>query len=96
MKLLLILVDSSHRSDVERILEEHGVPGYSELPNVLGKGRSGRKFGTRAFPGSSTLYFVAIGDDTCRTLCSELKALRDEAGPEEGLNAYILETMEVV
>jgi hypothetical protein len=96
MKLLLIFVDSNHRDHVERILDDHGVPGYSEFPDVLGKGQTGRKAGTRAFPGSSTLYFVAIGDDTCRTLCKELKELRDQAGPEEGLKAYILETMEVI
>jgi hypothetical protein len=96
MKLLLIFVDSNHRSDVERVLDEHGVPGYSEFPNVFGKGESGRKLGTRAFPGSSTLYFVAINDGDCETLCVDLRALRDQAGPEEGLKAYILDTMEVL
>ena len=96
MKLLLILVDSNHAEDVERILDEHEVGGYSELPNVFGKGETGRKEGTRAFPGSSTLYFTAIGDDTCQTLCKALQELRDRAGREEGLRAFMLETMEVV
>ncbi|TFH59928.1 MAG: P-II family nitrogen regulator, partial [Gemmatimonadales bacterium] len=42
MKLLMIMVDSNHQKDVERILDAHDVPGYTELPNVLGKGVSGR------------------------------------------------------
>lgn len=96
MKLLLILVDSNHQEDVEQILEQHGVPGYSELPNVFGKGETGRKLGSRAFPGSNTLYFTAIGDNTCETLCVALKELRDRAGKEEGLKAFMLDTMEVV
>lgn len=96
MKLLLILVDADHADDVERLLNASDVPGYSEFPNVLGKGRTGRKFGNRAFPGSSTLYFVALPDGECHGLCSELQRLREAKGPEEGLRAYILDTMEVV
>jgi hypothetical protein len=96
MKLLLILVDSNHSEDVERILDEHDVGGYSELPNVFGKGVTGRKEGTRAFPGSSTLYFTAIGDNTCESLCKALQELRDSAGKEEGLRAFMLETKEVI
>ena len=96
MKLLLILVDSNHRKDVEAILDAHGVPGYSELPNVLGKGETGRKQGSRAFPGSSTLYFVAIEGDPCDTLCGELKALRESAGREEGLKVFTLDAEMVI
>jgi len=96
MKLLLIFVDSDHAADVERLLEQSDVPGYSEFPSVLGKGESGRKLGTRAFPGSSTLYFVALPDGTCKGLCDELKDLQTKKGPEEGLKAYIMDAMEVL
>lgn len=96
MKLLLIYVDSDHAKDVEAILDEYGVPGYSTFPNVLGKGKSGRKLGTRAFPGSSTLYFVGIGDDGCHGLCDRLKELQQQAGPEEGLKAYTIDSVEVL
>ena len=71
MKLLMIMVDSNHKKDVERILNAHDVPGYTELPNVLGTGKSGKKFGSRAFPGSNNLYFTAVGGNICQTLCAE-------------------------
>jgi hypothetical protein len=96
MKLLLIFVDTDHAGDVEQILEDHDVQGYSTFPNVLGKGKTGRKLGTRAFPGSSTLYFVGIGDDGCHGLCDRLKELQQRAGPEEGLKAYTIDSMEVL
>jgi len=96
MTLLLIFVDADHAEDVERLLDAHGVPGYSTFPNVLGKGTTGRKFGNRAFPGSNTLYFVALPDGNCRGLCDALQALRTEKGPEEGLKAYTLDTTEVL
>ena len=96
MKLLMILVDSNHQKDVEQILEAHQASGYTEVPNVLGKGESGRKEGTRAFPGSSNLYFTAVDGDICETLCADLKALHDRAGPAEGLKAFILDAELVV
>ncbi len=96
MKLLLIFVDTDHARDVERLLDAHGVSGYSTFPNVLGKGETGRKLGTRAFPGSSSLYFVALPDGHCQGLCDELRNLREAKGPEEGLKAYTLDTMEVL
>ena len=96
MRLLMILVDSNHQEDVEKILDAHDVPGYTEVPNVLGKGVSGRKFGSRAFPGSNTLYFTAVDGNICQTLCAELKALDERSGPEEGLSAFMLDADKVV
>ncbi len=91
MKLLMIVVDSDHKDDVEKILDTEAHAGYSEVPTVLGKGRTGKKKGNRAFPGSSTLFFTAIEGETCEGLCDELKALRNEVGPEEGLRVFTLE-----
>ena len=91
MRLLLIVVDSNHKDDVERIMDAQAITGYSEVPTVLGKGETGKKMGSRAFPGSSTLYFTAIMPDQCESLCGELKALRDKAGPEEGLRVFSLD-----
>jgi len=96
MKLLLILVDGDHADDVARVLDESNMPGYTEFPNVLGKGRTGRKLGNRAFPGSSTMYFVVLPEGDCAGLCDRLHALQATKGPEEGLKAYILDTTEVL
>jgi hypothetical protein len=96
MKLLLIFVDADHAEDVERLLDAGAVAGYSVFPNVLGKGKTGRKRGNRAFPGTSSLYLVALPDGECHGLCDDLKALQTERGPEEGLKAYIMDTMEVL
>ncbi len=96
MKLLLIVVNSDHAADVGALLERYGVPGYSEIPTILGKGATGRKLGTRAFPGTSTLFFAAVAPEHCTSLVDELRALRDERGPEEGLKVYSLDTKELL
>jgi hypothetical protein len=96
MKLLLIFVDADHARDVETLLDESNVPGYTEFPTVLGKGATGRKLGNRAFPGSSSLYFVVLPEGDCGGLCDHLKELQRARGPEEGLKAYVMDTMEVL
>ncbi len=96
MRLLMVLVDSNHQEEVEKLLEDHEVPGFTEMPNVLGKGVSGKKFGSRAFPGSNTLYFAAVDNTICQTLCAELRALDERAGPDRGLTAFMFDVDKVV
>lgn len=94
--LMIIFVDAGHASDIERLLEDCDVPGYSEIPTVLGKGATGRKLGTRAFPGSSSVYLVAV-DEQCRgPLTGRLRTLGESRGPAEGLKVFSLETEEVL
>jgi len=94
--LMIIFVDTTHAVDIEHLLEECEVPGYSEIPTVLGKGATGRKLGTRAFPGSSSVYLVAV-DDTCRDpLVQRLEELRQHHGEAEGLKVFALNTEEVL
>ncbi len=87
MKLLMIIVDAARGYDVEAILDQENVGGYTELPAVLGKGEHGRKEGTRAFPGSSAMYLAAVTPEKVDAVADDLRALRD-AHPEHGIHAY--------
>ena len=96
MKMVMMIVDSDHAKDIESMFENCDVPGYSRIPDVLGKGTTGKKHGSRAFPGSSTLYFAALEEHCMEPLQQRLKALRDARGPEEGLKAFVLDTEELI
>ena len=96
MKLVMILVDADRAPDVEAVLESRGLPGYTEIPQVLGKGYTGRKFGTRAFPGATTLYFTVIPAAQVAGLAEELRRLRATRGSAEGLRAFTLDTEELL
>ena len=87
MKLLMIIVDAARGHDVEAILDDEKVGGYTELPAVLGRGAHGRKEGTRAFPGSSAIYLAAVPPDKVDAIADDLRALRD-AHPQHGIHAY--------
>jgi hypothetical protein len=94
--MVVLIVDSSHADDIETMFEQCDVAGYTEIPNVHGKGATGKKSGSRAFPGSSALYFAAMEDHCMEPLREKLTSLRDAHGSEEGLKAFIMETQELL
>ena len=96
MKLVMILVDADRAPDVEAILERREMPGYTEIPQVLGKGETGRKLGTRAFPGATTLYFTVIPAPQAAGLAEELRRLREARGSAEGLRVFTIDTEELI
>lgn len=96
MTMLLIFVDADHAGDVAALLDRHAVDGFSQFPTVLGKGSTGTKLGTRAFPGSSTLFMAALSSTVATTVTADLAMLRATHGPEEGLKVYALDAMEVL
>jgi hypothetical protein len=60
MKLLLIVHGGDDRDLVPALLDRHEVRGWTQLAGVHGAGTSGRREGTRAWPGDSALYFTAV------------------------------------
>ena len=96
MKMVLMIVDAGHADDIKRILQDCDVPGYSELPEVLGKGSTGKKLGSRAFPGSSTLFMVALEEHCVDQLNEKLAELRETRGSSEGLRAFSFNVEEMI
>lgn len=95
-RMMIIFVDASHADDVAGILEACEVIGYSEVKGVLGKGATGRKLGSRAFPGSSTCFMAAMSEQCAVDLTRRLEALRDATGAEEGLKLYSVGAEELI
>ena len=61
MKMLMVLVPSDCLADVQEVIDKHEIHAYTEIPNVLGAGKSGRKLGTRAFPGTTSMLLAVVG-----------------------------------
>jgi hypothetical protein len=95
MKMALMIVDAAQADDVKEMLRNCDVPGYSEIPNVLGMGTTGHKLGSRAFPGSSTLFMVALEQHCVDMLAEKLAALRETSGSTKGLKAFSFDLQEL-
>lgn len=63
MKLLMIIVDSGCREEVEVLFQRNGVTGYSEIPNSHGVGQTGIRMGSGAHPKTSSIFFTVVEPD---------------------------------
>lgn len=95
-RMMMIFVDASHADDVANILEACEVIGYSEVDGIRGKGATGRKLGSRAFPGSSTCFMAAMSQECAADLTRRLEALREAKGAEEGLKLFSVGAEELI
>ena len=77
MKMLVIIYSGTEAGRVRDILDAHPIGGYTEFGEVHGVGTSGRREGSRAWPGQSRLFMSVMSADCARTVGS---ALRVEAG----------------
>ncbi|MFO0699221.1 MAG: hypothetical protein U0236_08335 [Nitrospira sp.] len=86
MKTLIIVARDSMLSDLEELLHKNGVAAYTILSNVMGKGVTGRVYGTFLNPDINTIIFAVLQPDQADKAVSALKTLhagRKEAARED-------------
>ena len=90
MNLIMVMCAGEHLADVQRIIDSHEVSGYTEIPNVPGSGATGRRMGTRAYPGTSSIVLTAVPNEVVGTLIEDLRAFAARLRPGEGVRAFVL------
>ena len=63
MKLLMIIVESHCREELEVLLQGEGITGYTEIPGAHGVGETGVRMGSGAHPTTSSIFFTVVEDD---------------------------------
>ena len=72
MKLLMIIVESAYKEELEVLLNRRKVVGYTEIPQVHGVGESGVRMGSRAFPDTSSIIFTVMPSDQVEALTEDI------------------------
>lgn len=93
MKMLMVVYSGPAPQRVATLLDRHHAGGYTEFQNAHGTGNTGRREGSRAWPGESTLFVSVVPEPTSDEIVSVLRALRDElveAGGSERLHVAVL------
>src|SRR6185437_251178 len=75
MRTLIIVARDSMLSDLEELLSKNGVKAYTILSNVMGKGVTGRVFGTFLNPDINTIIFAVLAPDQADQAINALKTL---------------------
>jgi hypothetical protein len=90
MKMLMLVYSGPTPQRVTQLLDRHGVAGYSELGNVHGAGATGRRAGTRAWPGDSSLFVTIVPAAQANDLVAALRQEAQSLPAPERLHAAVL------
>jgi hypothetical protein len=76
LELYLILYPKELEDEVIQTLESVGVPGYTEMPKMIGRGRHVRHFDNAVWPGATGCVFTVLSPRQAReTLLPTFEAL---------------------
>ncbi len=82
MKMLMMIVESSCKEELEVLLNRNEVVGYTEISQVYGSGESGPRLGSRAFPKTSSIVFSVVPREKAEKVASEVKHYCDDCGKD--------------
>jgi len=88
MKMLFIFCTSSAVVRVRELIEAHDAHGFTEIPEVRGSGETGRRLGSRAYPGASSIVITAAPEPKAIELIEALARLSETCCPDEGIRVY--------
>ncbi len=88
MRAVVVITDADALGDFERAFLEAGSRGFTIVPSVFGRGRTGLKTGDRVHPGGSSLMFTVIDDADVAEVVEFLKGVRDRAGVGPSTKIY--------
>ncbi len=94
MKAIVVITDSDAVPFFERALLESSDRGFTVVPTVFGRGRTGLKTGDRVHPGASSLLFTVVDDVEKDAVLAVVRSARDGAGATESTRIYVA-TVEV-
>ena len=92
MKMLMLTYTGSNPDRISSLLDRHHAGGYSEFRNVHGTGATGRREGTRAWPGESTLFVSVVPAEQSELLVASLRDAARALPSGERLHVAVLPT----
>jgi hypothetical protein len=92
MKMLVVVYSGASPQRVTSLLDRHHAGGYTEFRNAHGAGGTGRRDGSRAWPGESTLLVSVVPVDAADLLVETLRAESQQLPPGERLHLAVLPT----
>jgi hypothetical protein len=66
LELYLILYPKELEDEIIETLETTGVPGYTEMPKMIGRGRNVRHFDNSVWPGATGCVFTVLRPQEAR------------------------------
>ncbi len=95
MKLLTIIYDTSIEASMSELLDALQVPGYTKIPDVIGRGGRGPRMNNAVFPGTNTIVWVALPDDEVPRVQRAIRRLQGSFRLKPGVTLLCQEVEEL-
>jgi len=92
MKMLMLMYSGESPQQISSLLDGAHAGGYSEFRNVHGSGSHGKRAGSRAWPGESTLFVSVLPDDRATALLDVLRGAATRLPAGNSLHVAVLPT----
>jgi hypothetical protein len=92
VKMLIVVYSGSNPHRISSLLDSHHAGGYTEFRNAHGVGSTGRREGSRAWPGESTLFFSVVPADQSLDLVETLRVEGAHLPAGERVHVAVLPT----
>lgn len=92
MKMLMLVYSGSSPQRISSLLDSHHAGGYTEFHNGHGAGSTGRREGSRVWPGKSTLFVSVVPAGQSAELADALREETRRLPPGERLHVAVLPT----
>ena len=89
MKAVVVITESDALSEFERACLKNPERGFTIIPKVWGRGKTGLKTGDRVHPGGSGLLFTVVPDGDLEATVAFLREVRDRAGVAASTKIYV-------
>lgn len=90
MRMFLLMYGGPNGTRVPSILERHGIDHYTTYGGGHGAGSTGRREGTRAWPGETSMTVSVVPDERADSLVTELEAEAKVLPAGERLHVAVL------
>lgn len=95
MTAIILITDAEAMKSFERAFIESGSRGFTIVPTVIGRGKTGLKAGDRVHPGGSSLLFTVLAENELHPTLDFLRQVRDAAGVRDHTKMYVAPIEEV-
>jgi hypothetical protein len=90
MRMFMLMYGGPTPARVTEILERHGIHEYTTFEGGHGAGRTGKREGTRAWPGGTTVLLSVVARRTSEALAAALEQESKALPPGERLHLAVL------
>lgn len=92
MKMLMLVYSGADPRRISSVLDDHHAGGYTEFRGAHGAGSTGRREGSRAWPGESTMFVSVVPADAATRLSESLRGLAAQLPAGERLHVAVVPT----